>query len=267
MSRTVSANSPVSGMSLFGLEGRVIIVTGAANGIGLFFSQRLAELGASVVLADIDAEKAAAEAEKLTQAGHSALGVHVDVADESSTREMATKSVAAFGGIDSLVNNAALLHSLPRRGWERISVGEWDRVMAVNCRGPFLCCRAVVPHMTRRTRGTIVNMSSSRVFAGTPRRLHYTTSKAGIVGFTRALARELGPENIRVNAIAPGLTLTAQQIESASADYRARSAAGRALQADQTPDDLLGVLVFLISDASAAMTGQTLSIDGGEVMR
>ena len=133
--------------------------------------------------------------------------------------------------------------------------------------GPFLCSRAVVPHMRKRGGGTIVNMSSSRVFEGTPKRLHYTTSKAGVIGFTRALAQELGSDNIRVNAIAPGLTLTKKQVASSSTKYRAQLAAGRALNRDQKPSDLFGALVFLISEASGAMTGQTLSIDCGKVMR
>ena len=124
-------------MALFDLSKKTIVVTGAAHGIGLFYSQQLAALRASVVLADIDSKRAIAEAQNLNKAGHSALGVHVDVQDEESTRNMASTGADSFGRIDSLVNNAALMHSIPRRSWEEISADEWDRVMAVNCRGPF----------------------------------------------------------------------------------------------------------------------------------
>ena len=154
------------------------------------------------------------------------------------------------GRIDVLINNASLMSTLPRRSWLEIPVDEWDRVMAVNIRGLFLCCRAVFPAMRAQGRGKIVNISSSRVWDGTPNRLHYTTSKAGVIGFTRALAREVGEFGITVNAVTPGLTLSDTQVASSSNNYLAATAAGRALNRLQYPEDLVGAVMFLASSAS-----------------
>src|SRR5581483_9620380 len=150
-----------------------------------------------------------------------ALGLKTDVSDEASANAMAKAAIDRFGGIDILINNASLMSVLPRRSWMEIPVEEWDRVMAVNLRGLLLCSRAVVPAMKARGRGKIVNISSSRVWDGTPNRLHYTTSKAGVIGFTRALARELGEFNINVNAVTPGMTLSETQVATTSNNYAA----------------------------------------------
>jgi 3-oxoacyl-[acyl-carrier protein] reductase len=155
---------------------------------------------------------------------------------------------------------------LPRRSWLEIPVEEWDRVMAVNLRGMFLSCRAVFPAMKAQGRGKIVNISSSRVWEGTPNRLHYTTSKAGVIGFTRALARELGELGITVNAVTPGMTQSETQVQSSSANYLATRVAGRAIERVQVPDDLVGAVMFLSSAASDFMTGQTVNVDGGRAM-
>jgi 3-oxoacyl-[acyl-carrier protein] reductase len=171
-----------------------------------------------------------------------------------------------FGSIDVLINNASLMSTLPRRSWLEIPVEEWDRVMAVNLRGLFLCCHAVFPAMRERRYGKIVNISSSRVFAGTPNRLHYTTSKAGVIGFTRALANEVGEFGITVNAVTPGFTLSETQIASSSNNYAAVASAGRALGRAQYPDDLVGAVMFLSSPASDFITGQTINVDGGQAM-
>jgi 3-oxoacyl-[acyl-carrier protein] reductase len=165
-----------------------------------------------------------------------------------------------------LVNNASLMSVLPRRSWLEIPVEEWDRVMAVNLRGLFLCSRAVFPAMRERGRGKIVNISSSRVWEGTPNRLHYTTSKAGVIGFTRALARELGEFGITVNAVTPGMTLSETQVATTSNNYVATRASGRALGRDQYPEDLVGTVMFLSSAASNFITGQTINVDGGKAM-
>ena len=179
---------------------------------------------------------------------------------------MAAAAEAEFGRIDALVNNAGLMSELGRRAWHEIDVAEWDRVMAVNLRGLFLCCRAVYPYMRRQGRGKIVNISSGRVFEGTPYRLHYTTSKAGVVGFTRALAREVGGDNICVNAVAPGLTLSGAQATTSPPEYVLDYDRGRSLRRSQYPDDLVGAVVFLVSRASDFITGQTLNVDGGHAM-
>jgi 3-oxoacyl-[acyl-carrier protein] reductase len=252
---------------LFDLTDRVVIVTGGAVGIGKIYSQRLAELGAHVLIADIAAEAGDALAKAIVAGGGSAVAVATDIADPEAAEAMAQAALKAFGKIDALVNNASLMSTLPRRSWLEIPLEEWDRVMQVNLRGLFLCCRAVVPHMQARKKGKIVNIASTRVFEGTPNRLHYTTSKGGVLAFTRALAREVGEDNITVNCIAPGLTLSETQLASSSQSYLANSYdQGRAFVRPQVPADLVGALLFLLTDASDFMTGQTLVVDGGRVM-
>lgn len=257
------------GDALFDLAGRAVVVTGGGAGIGAVYARRLALLGARIVVADVDAAGARAVAEAIGDAGGRAVAVVTDVADEQATRRMAERAVEAFGAIDGLVNNAALMSALPRRPWHEIPAAEWDAVMAVNVRGLFLCCRAVHPQMQRQGRGRIVNIASNRVFDGTPNRLHYTTSKAGVVGFTRALAREVGRDGITVNCVSPGYTESETQVAGSSDAYRQRMAelnARKCLPRTQVPDDLVGAVAFLLSDASAYMTGQTLNVDGGFVM-
>jgi 3-oxoacyl-[acyl-carrier protein] reductase len=248
---------------------RVIIVTGGAKGIGKVYSERLAEAGARVVIADIDGEANETLARAINGKGGQALPRATDVASPESTQAMADAAIKTWGRIDGLVNNASLMSVLARRSWFEIPVEEWDRVMAVNLRGIFLCCRAVYPQMKAQGRGKIVNISSSRVFEGTPNRLHYTTSKAGVVGLTRALAREVGADNIAVNAISPGFTMSETQVASSSNAYvaaRAAMMANKSLKRDQVPDDLVGALMFLLSDASNYITGQLINVDGGHMM-
>src|SRR5262245_25207166 len=251
---------------MFDLRDRVIVVTGGALGLGKVYSTHLAALGARVVIADIDAAAVAELGKSLTEGGHSVLEAHVDVTEPQSVTAMAEATLGRWGRIDGLVNNAALMSVLPRRSWHEIELDEWDRVMAVNLRGMFQCCRAVFPAMREQRAGKIVNISSGRVFEGVPYRLHYTTSKAGVIGFTRALAREVGEFNICVNALSPGLTLSETQIKSSSQNYLSAHSEGRALKRPQVPGDLLGGLVFLLSSASDFMTGQTVNVDGGRMM-
>ena len=192
----------------FDLTGRTVVITGGGKGIGKVYAEEFAKAGAQVVTADIDAAAARAVAEALSTQGYEALALETDIASEESTKSMAEATIERFGSIDVLVNNASLMSVLPRRSWLEIPIEEWDRVMAVNLRGMFLSCRAVFPAMKAQQRGKIVNISSSRVWEGTPNRLHYTTSKAGVIGFTRALAREVGEYGITVNAVTPGYTLS-----------------------------------------------------------
>lgn len=250
------------------LEGRVVIVTGGAQGIGRAYCERLAQEGASVVVADIDGPRAEAVAAKLRQAEFDALAVPTDVADQPATERMAQLAVDRFGRIDGLVNNAAMFQrpAVTRGLFEDLSVDEWDRVMAVNLRGVFLCSRAVVPHMKRQRYGKIVNISSGTVFNGTPRFAHYVTSKAGVIGFTRALARELGDYNITINAVAPGLTQSLDEIDDATLQQFEQRSQGRSIKRIQTPEDLVGTVAFLCSSDSDFMTGQTLVVDGGAAM-
>jgi 3-oxoacyl-[acyl-carrier protein] reductase len=250
----------------FDLTDRVAIVTGGGKGIGKVYAKEFAKAGAKVVAVDIDGDAAMAVAAEITAEGGQALGKRTDVADEISTAEMAKAAVDRFGAIDILVNNASLMSVLQRRSWLEIPVDEWDRVMAVNLRGMFLCCRAVFPAMRDRKRGKIVNISSSRIWEGSPNRLHYTTSKAGVIGFTRALCREVGEHGITVNAVTPGYTLSETQQATSSNNYVAMSSEGRAVGRAQYPDDLVGAVMFLSSAASDFMTGQTLNVDGGKTM-
>jgi 3-oxoacyl-[acyl-carrier protein] reductase len=250
----------------FDLAGHTVIITGGGKGIGKVYSQEFAKAGARVVAADIDGAAAKSVAEALAAQGCEIVGLATDIASEESTQAMAQAALERFGAIDVLINNASLMSVLPRRSWLEIPVDEWDRVMAVNLRGMFLSCRAVFPAMKTQRRGKIVNISSSRVWEGTPNRLHYTTSKAGVVGFTRALAREVGEFGITVNAVTPGMTQSETQVQSSSANYLATRVAGRAIERVQVPDDLVGAVMFLSSPASDFMTGQTINVDGGKAM-
>ena len=250
----------------FDLAGKVVVVTGGGKGIGKVYAREFAAVGARVVAADIDGAAAKAVAEELVGQGLQALGIATDISSEEATKAMAQAALDRFGAIDVLINNASLMSALARRSWLEIPVEEWDRVMAVNLRGMFLCCRAVVPAMRQNGYGKIVNISSSRVWEGTPNRLHYTTSKAGVIGFTRALAREVGPWGITVNAVTPGNTQSDTQVGSSSPDYLKGRIEGRAIARAQVPEDLVGAVMFLASPASDFMTGQTVNVDGGRMM-
>jgi 3-oxoacyl-[acyl-carrier protein] reductase len=250
----------------FDLTGRTVVITGGGKGIGKVYAEEFAKAGAQVVAADIDAAAARAVTEALAAQGCEALALETDIASEESTKSMAEATIERFGSIDVLVNNASLMSVLPRRSWLEIPIEEWDRVMAVNLRGMFLSCRAVFPAMKAQQRGKIVNISSSRVWEGTPNRLHYTTSKAGVIGFTRALAREVGEYGITVNAVTPGYTLSETQVASSSGNYLASRVEGRVFERAQVPADLVGAVMFLASAGSDFMTGQTINVDGGKAM-
>jgi 3-oxoacyl-[acyl-carrier protein] reductase len=250
------------------LRDRVIIVTGGAHGIGRTYCEGLAREGARVVVADLDGNGAAELVRTLEKNGHEGLAVQTDVSDPDATTRMAEAAQQRFGRIDGLINNAAVFQrpAMSRVPFEQIPVDEWDRLMAVNLRGIFLCCRAVVPAMKGRRAGKIVNISSGTVFYGAILMAHYVTSKAGVVGLTRALARELGEYNINVNAIAPGLVISMEDADPArDAQNRARIQA-RSLKRTEVPEDLVGTAVFLCSAESDFMTGQTLVVDGGAQM-
>lgn len=250
----------------FDFTGRSVLITGGGKGIGKVYAEEFAKAGAHVAMADIDAAAAESVGASLTKAGLQAFGLGVDIADEASVKAAVTAVLDRYGSIEVLINNASLMSALPRRSWLEIPVEEWDRVMAVNLRGMFLCCRAVFPAMKAHKRGKIVNISSSRFWEGTPNRLHYTTSKAGVIGFTRALAREVAEFGITVNALTPGMTQSETQVASSSGNYLATRIAGRAIERVQVPADLVGAVMFLSSPASDFMTGQTVNVDGGKSM-
>ncbi len=250
----------------FDLRGKIVIITGGGKGIGKIYAREFAHAGARVIAADIDGEGAKAVAREIVAEGYDAVGMRVDITEAADVEAMAKLAIDRYGAIDVLINNASLMSVLPRRDWMEIPVEDWDRVMTVNLRGMFLCCQAVAPTMKARNYGKIVNISSSRVWEGTPLRLHYTTSKAGVVGFTRALARELGPHGITVNSVSPGATLSETQVASSSGNYLATRVSGRAIERGQLPEDLVGAVMFLSTQASDFMTGQTINVDGGKAM-
>jgi 3-oxoacyl-[acyl-carrier protein] reductase len=252
--------------SAYSVTGKVVIVTGGGTGIGKVYSQRLAEAGAKVVLADIAAAASNDVAASIRDAGGEALSVPTDVTDETAVQALADRTAEAFGGIDGLINNASLMSVLPRGDWFEIKPDRWDAVMAVNLKGIFLCCRAVYPYMKKRGGGRIVNISSSRVWEGNPNRLDYTTSKAGVIGLTRALAREVGDDRIGVNAVTPGFTMSETQVASSSSNYMGGKDDSKCFKRPQYPDDLVGTVMFLLSDASGYITGQTINVDGGTYM-
>ncbi len=189
--------------TLLSVAGRVVIVTGGGKGIGGVYCRRLAEAGAKVVVADIDEQANIDTVAAIRANGGEAAMATTDVSDEAAAREMVAETIEAFGRVDGLVNNASLMSVLPRGSWLDIGIERWDRVMAVNLRGIFLCCKAVFPHMAERGGGKIVNIASGRFWMGGPNRLDYSTSKAGVIGLTRSLASEVGQRNICVNAITP----------------------------------------------------------------
>jgi 3-oxoacyl-[acyl-carrier protein] reductase len=243
------------------LADRVAIVTGGAQGLGRAFAARLHQEGARVVVADLDVERATSVCAEL--GGNNALPVQVDVADPQSVDAMVARVLDEFGVVDTLVNNASIFSTLEMRPFDEIPVDEWDRVMSVNVRGAFLCSRAVVPGMRNAGYGKIINISSATVFIGRPLYLHYVTSKAAVIGLTRALATELGPAGITVNAITPGATETEVPRRTVTPEQVEKIIASQAIKRRERPVDLVGTVAFLASADSDFITGQTINVDGG----
>jgi len=244
------------------LKDRVAIVTGAARGLGKAFCVALAKEGSKIMAVDIaDVSDTTKEIESL---GGTAKGLKVDVSSERDTLKMAEETLKAFGRIDILVNNAAIIYGLLRKPFFEIDPDLWDKVMAVNVKGPWLCTKAVFPQMKAQKKGKIITLSSETFFTGSHGFVHYVASKGGVVGLTRSLAIELGPHNININAIAPGFTDT--EASRCIADVTKYDVSRTPLNRLQQPEDLLGALIFLASDDSDFITGQVLLVDGGRVM-
>ena len=245
------------------LAGKVAVITGAAQGIGAAFAKGLAAEGAKVVIA---ARSDSTEVvEEIIDSGGEAIGCHVSVTDNKSILSMVDQTESEFGPIEVLVNNAALFSTLALKPFTEIDEDEWDEVMKVNVRGPFQCTKAVVPSMRKNGRGKIINISSGTFLRGAPMLCHYVSSKGAVVGQTRAMATELGKDNILVNCIIVGLTESEgvkrnqQMLEAA----REGTLAARILKRPMLPDDLLGSVLFLSSEDSDFMTGQCMNVDGG----
>jgi 3-oxoacyl-[acyl-carrier protein] reductase len=246
---------------------KVIAITGAARGLGREFACSLAAAGARVIAADIN--DCAATLELVTAQNGAGIGVSLDVTDPGSARAMVEAGLKAFGRIDGLVNNAALYGALHGGRFDAIDEAEWDAAMAVNVKGIWNCCKAAVPAMREAGGGSIVNIASLAATYGMPYGLHYTTSKAAVIGLTRGLARELGRDRIRVNALAPSAVLTegtseffGDKLDRALAAVKA----GQTIQRNLVPGDLTGTVAWLLSDESGFVTGQTIAVDGGTVM-
>jgi NAD(P)-dependent dehydrogenase (short-subunit alcohol dehydrogenase family) len=250
------------------LDGRVAIVTGGAKGIGRHYYVALAGEGARVMIADIvDGSELAAEI--ATRHGANSVASEIcDVSDEASVQRLVGATLDRFGQIDVLVNNAALYAPLQEMKFTEIDADLWDKVMAVNLRGPFLMAKHVAPEMARRRYGKIINIGSGTAVRGIPWILHYVTSKGGIMAMTRAMSRELGDDGIRVNTLMPGFTLSDSIVNENPGHVetaRNRAIASRALKRDEHPEDLTGTLIFLASADSDFITGQMIAVDGGNV--
>jgi NAD(P)-dependent dehydrogenase (short-subunit alcohol dehydrogenase family) len=244
------------------LAGKRIIVTGAAQGLGREFVLHLAGLGAKVLASDVQEDGLTETCSLAGETGDVQAAV-ADVSSAEQTIALAEAANEAFAGVDALVNNAAVIAGLARRPFDEIAEEEWDRVLSVNAKGPWLCARAVVPLMREAGGGSIVNLASEVALSGSPKLAHYVASKGAVIGLTRALATELGPHGVRVNAIAPGFVETPGSrglLEGGTYDP-SMTPLGRVGR----PEDLLGALTFLVSDESAFVTGQTLLVNGGRL--
>lgn len=245
------------------LKEKVAIVTGGAMGIGYAISEHLAQLGARIVVADLaNAEQAA---EKLRSNGFEAVGVKADVSSQADTEGMAQAAIQAFGQVDVLVNNAAIFSTIQQKPFEELRVEDWRKILDVNVVGQFLCCRAVLPAFRKQGGGRIVNISSGVAFKGNPNMLHYVATKGAVVSMTRAMATELGDDNVLVNSVAPGFTLSEGVLKNPDLAEKSSqfSIKGRALKRDMHPNDVVGAVAFFAGPGSMFITGQTLVVDGG----
>jgi len=245
------------------LAGHRVLVTGGARGLGLAFARQLCEAGASVAIADIRAELVESAAATLQTAGFTAHAIVADLSDPASVERCAAQAVKSLGGLDGLVNNAAVTDS-GGKGGDDISVETWDRVMAVNVRGTWLMSRACHAALRASQRGAIVNLASDTALWGAPNLMAYVASKGAVISMTRALAREYGADGITVNAIAPGLVLV-EATEYVPESRQRLYVEQRALQREQLPADVSGAVLFALSDLSRFVTGQLLPVNGGFV--
>lgn len=246
------------------LQGRRVLVTGGARGLGYAFAQAIAQAGGRVVIADILADRVQKAAADLQALGLDVRGLTVDLADPASITACATQATELLGGLDGLVNNASVTNS-GGKTCEELSVDTWDQVMQVNVRGTWLMTTACLPALRSSGQGAVVNLASDTPLWGAPNLIAYVASKGAIIAMTRSLARELGTDNITVNAIAPGLVLVEATAYVPEARHRLYTEQ-RAIQRPQLPEDVSGAVVFALSNLARFITGQTLPVNGGFVM-
>ena len=242
---------------------RVVIITGGGQGIGRVFAKAFGLAGARVVIAERNEDSAAKVSAEIMAAGGQALAVTTDVSDEASIKEMVELATDEYGGIDVLINNAGIFSTLAMRPFDQIPLEEWEQVLRVNLTGPFLCARAVLPAMRKAKWGRIINIASGAVRLGRPNYLHYIATKSALMGMSLSMARELGPDNITVNAILPGATFTEVERKTVSPEQKVRIVAAQCIDRPEVPEDLVGAVMFLASTASAFVTGQSINLDGG----
>lgn len=246
------------------VKDRVVIISGAGQGIGRELARQFAAAGAMVVVADLNVEKAERVQNEIAQAGGQSMAACVDVGDEQSLKSMASGTLAKYGRIDVLINNAAIFATLKKRPFSEIPIDEWAKVLHVNITGTFLSVRAVLPAMRAAKWGRIINISSNSVPKGVPNYLHYVTSKSALIGMTNAMARELGPEGITVNCIRPGGVATEVEREvNPTMERRIAQLSEQCIPRGMVPPDLVGIAMFLSTPASGFITGQTIACDGG----
>lgn len=251
------------------LKDKVAIITGSARGMGRIFALRFVKEGANLTICDIhDCQQTAKEIEAI---GGEVLALKTDVTSEESTVDMAKKTVDRFGRIDILVNNAGVFGGIEIKDFvkpiEQIVSKDWDKILEVNVKGVFLCCKSVIPYMKRQGAGKIVNIASTAGFTGLPAFIHYSTSKGAVITLTRGLAVTLGDSNINVNAVAPGMVWTEATQAIFSEEYAQQAVATtQILKKRAQPEDIAGAVVFLSSDDADLITGQTLAVNGGEFL-
>ena len=245
------------------VEGKVAVITGAAQGIGRAYAECLAKEGAKVVVTDVQDTSAAVSA--MTDAGGSVIGLNVDVTSNESLQDMVSATEKEFGPIDILINNAAFFASIEMKPFTEITEEEWDLVMRVNLRGPFQAVKAVLPSMIKAGGGRVVNIASGTALRGAPMFLHYVSSKGGIIAQTRAISRELANHNINANTMIIGLTESEGVLENEKmlGAAKAPTLAMRAIKREMLPEDVLGTMLFLVTEDSSFITGQSINIDGG----
>jgi len=251
------------------LKDKVAIITGAGKGIGKAYALRFAKEGAKVVIAEIKTDEAKATENEIVSQGGEALAIHTDVANEESTLEMAKETVRKLGRIDILVNNAAFYYGLASKPWDAWTLDEWHRSFTINVIGSWSCIKAVAPYMIDQRKGKIINISSATFDTGLPAFLPYTCTKGATVALTRVIARALGRYNINVNCISPGYTLSEGSLTKPGRTEEGDQAIirSRCFRRHEYPEDLIGAAVFFASDDSDFITGQTLLVEGGEIMR